>query len=95
MIVQNMDFIVYLVPFPMTIYGMIEPCEDKAAIYINSRIPAEKQRKALKHELRHLELGHPWDQRPVHVLEDERTASPYLHNNVFTGTGELIFAKEA
>ena len=55
MIIENMDFVVYYLPFPLHIHGVIDRSEDGYTnIYINSRMPVERKRSALKHELMHI-----------------------------------------
>lgn len=48
-------YFVRLVPFPVPNGGMVIPNDDDTySVYINKNLPPEKQREALRHELRHI-----------------------------------------
>lgn len=72
MLIENRDYFVRVVPFPVyTIGGMVTPNEDGTfSIFINARLSLERQRKALDHELKHLEDNDFYNGKPIYEIED-------------------------
>ena len=56
------EVVVRLVPLPLSIEGFTLPDENlDYNVYINERLPEPCRRKALRHELDHIEHGDFWD----------------------------------
>lgn len=55
-LVENQDYFVRVVPFPVnSVGGMVMPNPDGSfSIYINSNLSQERQKQALDHELDHI-----------------------------------------
>lgn len=61
------------VSLPPSVRAITLPNDDATFdIYINAELPEELQVKALEHELKHIRLGHFYDEHPVG--ENERQA---------------------
>ena len=64
------EYRVYMVNFPPTIRGAVRLSEDGfASIYINDALSDEAKRRTLKHELRHIERGDFYSDRPIEEIE--------------------------
>lgn len=62
----------YSVPLPLTVKGITLPDNDgNFTILINSDLSPEAQKKALKHELRHVRNNHFSDVTTVESAENE------------------------
>ena len=93
MLVECMDFVVR--PWPSRIcpvLGAVRVDSDgRANIYINPNVPKNAQESALKHELRHYELNHPWQyDKPAEVCEAEVRAEPRLRSAVYDRNGDRL-----
>ena len=71
MLIDGVDYFVYIVPFPVwNTGGMVMPNDDGTfSIYINSRLSADRQREALIHELKHIADGDFYNERPIEQIE--------------------------
>lgn len=70
MIKQDDDYTVRLVDIPTNVPAMV--CyddDDWPNVYINSRLNRETQRKALRHELKHIERGDVYTNAPIGRVE--------------------------
>ena len=69
--IENIDYFVHVVPFPvLSVGGMVMPNDDGTfSIYINSRLSRERQKQALRHELKHITDGDFWNDRPIEQIE--------------------------
>ena len=66
------DYYVRTVSLPITVEGVSVPNDDGTFdIYINARLPREKQEEVLAHELRHLEAEHFYVDIPLRVAEQQ------------------------
>ena len=66
------QYFVYYLPLPLTIHGSVRLNDDGTySIYLNSRDSAEEWHKTIEHELRHIEGGHLYSDKPVWKLELE------------------------
>ncbi len=66
------DYYVRTVALPIAVEGVSVPNDDGTFdIYINSRLPQEKQEEVLAHELRHLEAEHFYVDIPLRVAEQQ------------------------
>ena len=66
------DYYVRTVALPITVKGVSVPNDDGTFdIYINARLPQEKQEEVLAHELRHLEAEHFYVDIPLRVAEQQ------------------------
>jgi hypothetical protein len=64
------DIIVRLIKLPLSIDGCVLPDENgDYNIYINDRLPADIQQKALEHELNHVERGEIYSERYIEYNE--------------------------
>jgi len=64
--------IVRYIPLPYTIYGVTLPNDNgDFSIYINSNISDQKQKEAVEHEIKHIELDHFYNEDPVRLNELE------------------------
>jgi len=72
MLIENSDYYVRVIPFP--VYkngGMVTPNDDGTfSIYINGNLPIERQRKALDHELDHIADDDFYNDRPITEIEN-------------------------
>ena len=70
MIIENADFIVRIVPLPDGVHGCVsEDADGFCSIYINSKDGYHRQRKAYKHEKKHIE-GNDFTKLDVREIED-------------------------
>lgn len=69
-----MTYYVREVPLPYEVKGMVTPDEndDGYNIYINSRLSEDQKRKALKHEVDHIENDDFYNDKPIEEIEKER-----------------------
>lgn len=66
------DYYVRNIALPIAVEGVSIPNDDGTFdIYINSRLPQEKQEEVLTHELRHLEAEHFYVDIPLRVAEQQ------------------------
>jgi hypothetical protein len=55
-VIENADYVVRLVPLPDGVHGCVsEDADGFCSIYINSKDGYHRQRKAYKHEKKHIE----------------------------------------
>lgn len=65
------DYFVRYIALPRCVEGFVTPNDDDTySIYINSEIPLERQREALKHELEHLKQNHLYSLASAHEIEE-------------------------
>ena len=66
------QYFVYYLPLPRTVHGSVRLNDDGTySIYLNSRDTSEERRRTIEHELRHIEAGHLYSDKPVWKLELE------------------------
>lgn len=66
--------IIRLVDLPVSVHAVTrKDAEGDYNVYINARLDADTRALALRHELKHIVLGHFYDDRPV--VEKEQEAS--------------------
>lgn len=72
MLIENQDYFVRVIPFPVySIGGAVTPNDDGSfSVYINANLSLERQRKALKHELDHIENDDFYNGKPITEIED-------------------------
>lgn len=72
MLIENCDYFVRVIPFPVyTIGGMVTPNDDGTfSIYINSRLSLQRQKEALDHELDHIRNNDFYNGKPIQEIED-------------------------
>lgn len=64
------DYHAYYIPMPCRIRGLVSMDENcYPSVYINSRLSREMQRRALFHELKHIERGDPYNTLSIHEVE--------------------------
>ena len=70
--IPNADFFIRIVQFPVeTIGGMVIPNPDGTfSIYLNENWPEPMRRKALAHELEHIQNDDFYNGRPIQEIED-------------------------
>lgn len=67
-----LDCFVRCVDMPCTIGGFVTPNEDGTYnIYINEKLPEEKQKAALRHELKHIKCNHHAKDGNIDDFENE------------------------
>lgn len=71
-LVENQDYFVRVVPFPVnSVGGMVTPNPDGSfSIYINSNLSQERQKQALDHELDHIRNNDFHNGKPMGEIED-------------------------
>ena len=70
------DYFVRLVDLPVSIGGAVTPNNDGTySIYINSRLAADQQQKALEHEIDHIRYEDFYNELPIEVCENKKRAS--------------------
>ena len=71
-LVENQDYFVRVVPFPVnSVGGMVMPNPDGSfSIYINSNLSQERQKEALDHELDHIRNNDFYNGKPIQEIED-------------------------
>lgn len=63
---------VRLIPLPATVHGCVRPNDDGTfSVYINSNDSESVRRDTLRHELRHIDLGHFWSDKTIAEMERE------------------------
>ena len=66
------DFCVRFAPFPGDIRALVTIGEDNYySIYVNSNLPFEEQKKAVKHELRHIARNDFNNSLSIHEVEEK------------------------
>lgn len=72
MLIEGSDYHVRVIPFPnYTTGGMVMPNDDGSySIYINALLPDARKRKALGHELEHIEDDDFYNGKPIEEIED-------------------------
>ena len=71
MLIENSDYYVRVVPFPVRVPGMVMPNEDGTfSIYINADLSELEQREALDHELDHILNNDFYNEKPIWEIED-------------------------
>ena len=70
---RDVDYFLYFREMPFDWIGYIKILPDgTACIHINSKASEIRQRRAIKHELRHLAYNHMWaEDKPIEEIEDE------------------------
>lgn len=69
------DFFIRLVDLPHSVGGMVTPNDDGTfSIYLNARLAADQQQKALKHEIDHIEYDDFYNDRPIEECEKKRAS---------------------
>lgn len=70
---RDVDYFLYFREMPFDWIGYIKILPDgTACIHINSKASEIRQRRAIKHELRHLAFNHMWaEDKPIEEIEDE------------------------
>lgn len=72
--IENADYFVHLIPFPQDcggVNGMVMPNEDGTySIYINALASREQQRRAWRHELRHIRNNDFYNGKGIREIED-------------------------
>lgn len=64
------DYHVYLVPLPAKIRGCVSYDEDGyPSVFLNSRLSWDGQRRALRHELKHIAGDDVFSDRPIRDVE--------------------------
>lgn len=64
--------IVRYIPLPTTVYGITVPNDNgDFSVYINSKLSDQKQKEAVEHEIKHIELDHFYSDDPVRLNELE------------------------
>lgn len=71
-LIEGSDYHVRVIPFPCpTVGGMVTPNDDGSfSVYINANLSQERQKKALRHELEHIEDEDFHNGRPIDEVED-------------------------
>jgi len=66
------DYHIYLMPFPGSVKALVTLGEDNFySIYVNSNLPFETQKEAVKHELRHILRGDFQNNLSIQEIESE------------------------
>lgn len=73
---RDVDYFLYFREFPLDWIGYIKILPDgTACIHINLKASEIRQRRAIKHELRHLAFNHMWaEDKPMKEIEAEADA---------------------
>ena len=72
-LIENCDFFVRLVPFPAGVkpHGMVMPNDDGTfSIYLDARVTHERQKVSCDHEIKHIENGDFWNEKPIEIIEN-------------------------
>lgn len=72
---QN-DICVCCQPLPASVRGFMVRCGAGYCVFLNSSYPEETQRRALLHELAHIERGDDSSALPVSVIERQMHHTP-------------------
>ena len=68
---------VRMVDLPYKVGAMVAFDEDGfASIYLNARWPRDRQKKALRHELRHIENNDAYNDKDIRAIEREADGQP-------------------
>ena len=69
--IEGSDYFVRTVPFPTSRVGAFVLLNDDAtySIYLNALVDEYRRRKALRHELEHIERGDFWNDLPIEDIE--------------------------
>ena len=69
--IPERDYCVREVPLPYGVKGAVTPNadDDGFSIYINSRLSEDQKRKALKHEIDHIENDDFYNGKPIEEIE--------------------------
>lgn len=66
------DFCVYFAPFAGDIKALVTIGEDNFySIYVNSNLPFEVQKEAVRHELRHILRNDFFNDSSIHEVEED------------------------
>lgn len=69
--IDGADFFVRIVPFPVSVDGMVTPNDDGTySVYLNANTDDAHQRKAYRHELKHIMNGDFYNILPIEEIED-------------------------
>lgn len=75
--------IVRLIDMPETVHGVTrKDAEGDYNIYINAKLSADERADTFRHEIRHIQLGHFYEERPVADLEQEAEYGKAEENRV-------------
>lgn len=70
MILFGADYFVYYEDLPRTVRGVVTPNDDATfSVYINKKLDEASQRKALAHEVHHIENDDFYNGRPLYEIE--------------------------
>lgn len=71
-----MTYYVREVTMPFEVKGVVTPNaeDDGFNIYINSRLSDDQKRKALKHEIDHIENDDFYNDKPIEEIENKKGA---------------------
>ena len=70
--ITESDFHVYFAPFAGDVKALVSLGEDSYySIYVNSNLPFEVQKEAVKHELRHILRGDFYNDLSIQEVESE------------------------
>ena len=70
MYMEEADYFVRVVDLPPSIGGMVSPNDDGTfSVYINARKSAEKQKKSLAHEVKHITSEDFYNGKSVYEIE--------------------------
>ena len=72
MLIEGSDYYVREIPFPnYRVGGMVMPNDDGSfSVYINANLSQERKKKALDHELDHIENYDFYNRKPITEIED-------------------------
>lgn len=69
------DYWVHEVSLPYEVSGAVTPNDDGTfSVYINSRLSTDKQLKALRHEVDHIENDDFYNGKPIEAVEKKRAS---------------------
>lgn len=71
-LIEGADYFIRVVPFPTyRTGGAVTPNDDGTfTIYINALLSLDRQRRAVKHEIKHIEDGDFYNDLPIFAIED-------------------------
>lgn len=76
MLIENADYFIRMVPFPVGIGGAVTPNDDGTfSIYINQNEDYVHNREALDHEVEHILQDHFYADKPIEVIEAEASGT--------------------
>lgn len=68
---KNDDYVVRVIDFPVPIGGMVIPNDDGTySIYLNARTSWELQRRAFRHELKHIQNNDFYNGKSIEEIEN-------------------------